>query len=51
MIGNYIYFKNNDVIVINNNSIDEEKYIVEYPNDSILGSSNKSKYMVINSER
>ena len=47
----YIFLKNNDVIVINNNSIDEEKYIVEYPNDSILGSSNKSKYMVINSER
>ena len=39
------------IFVINNNSIDEEKYIVEYPNDSILGSSNKSKYMVINSER
>ena len=47
----YIFLKNNDVIVINNNSIDEEKYIVEYPNDSILGGSNKSKYMVINSER
>ncbi|MBI6021122.1 hypothetical protein H8J79_09895 [Clostridium perfringens] len=47
----YIFLKNSDVIVINNNSIDEEKYIVEYPNDSILGSSNKSKYMVINSER
>ena len=43
----YIFLKNNDVIVINNNSIDEEKYIVEYPNDSILGSSNKSKYMVM----
>ncbi|HFE9685261.1 TPA: hypothetical protein ACGA33_000990 [Clostridium perfringens] len=47
----YIFLSNNDVIVINNNSIDEEKYIVEYPNDSILGSSNKSKYVVINSER
>lgn len=46
----YIFLKNNDVIVINN-SLDEEKYIVEYPNNSILGSSNKSKYMVINSER
>ncbi|WP_288679207.1 hypothetical protein [uncultured Clostridium sp.] len=46
----YIFLKNNDVIVINN-SLDEEKYIVEYPNNSILGSSNKSKYMLINSER
>lgn len=46
----YIFLDNNDVIVINN-SIDEEKYIVEYPNNSILGSSCKSKYVVINSER
>lgn len=47
----YIFLSNKDVIVINNNSMDAEKYIVEYPNDSILGSSNKSKYVVINSER
>lgn len=47
----YIFLDNNDVIVINNNSIDEDKYIVEYPNNSILKSSCKSKYVVISSER
>lgn len=47
----YIFLKNSDVIVITNNSIDDEKYIVEYPNDSLLGGSNRSKYLVINSNR
>lgn len=46
----YIFLSSSDVIVINNNSIDKEKYIVEYPNYSILGASSKSKYVVINSD-
>lgn len=47
----YIFLENKDVIIINNNIMDQNKYVVEFPNDSILRSKEISKYAIINSER
>ncbi|EGT3617780.1 hypothetical protein FHH43_16440 [Clostridium perfringens] len=47
----YVFLENKDVIVINNNIMDQNKYVVEFPNDSILRNKEISKYAVINSER
>lgn len=47
----YIFLENKDVIVINNNNIDENKYVIEFPNNSLLRNKEASKYTVINSGR
>lgn len=47
----YVFLENKDVIIINNNIMDQNKYVVELPNDSILRNTEISKYAVINSER
>lgn len=47
----YIFLENKDVIIINNNSIDENKYTIEFPDNSLLRCKEVEKYAVINSER
>lgn len=47
----YIFLENKDVIIINNNSIDENKYTIEFPFNSLLRSKEVVKYVVLNSER
>lgn len=47
----YIFLENKDVIIINNNSMDENKYTIEFPDNSLLRVKEVKKYAVINSER